>query len=482
MKPNGLELYIHIPFCVRKCAYCDFLSFPADEDTIQRYVDAVCSEIAIAGENNKKDAETVFFGGGTPSLLSFTQFEQIILALRSSFHITDDAEITVECNPGTVDEEKMTAMRSLGVNRISFGLQSADPDELSMLGRIHTWHEFEESFICARKTGFKNINVDLMLGLPVRDPAKAGKRSHLKETIEKVLQLDPEHISAYSLIVEEETPLALHIREGLLSMPGDEADRRQYRSAVRLLKSYGYEQYEISNFARPGFACRHNEGYWTGAEYLGIGLGASGYYQGVRYRNTKNMEVYLNQMQHVTSSAGFAPAARDYHEVSEKEQIEVYDTEGKKLFSQGRDFVQPLSMTFHGRRLYVLYEDYLVCEYDSASGELLRTISAKTSFSPTKSQHRWDFTDDGQLILTMGNVIAQIDLKLGGMIAEVRSDAGYMPASDRFFVVNGQYSETDPNAFFSYNRYTVDDMIRKGKELVGDMELTEAQRRSFALD
>ena len=167
---------------------------------------------------------------------------------------------------------------------------------------------------------------------------------------------------------------------------------------------------------------------------------------------------------------------------TEKEQIEVYDTEGKKLFSQGRDFVQPLSMTFHGRRLYVLYEDYLVCEYDSASGELLRTISAKTSFSPTKSQHRWDFTDDGQLILTMGNVIAQIDLKLGGMIAEVRSDAGYMPASDRFFVVNGQYSETDPNAFFSYNRYTVDDMIRKGKELVGDMELTEAQRRSFALD
>ena len=262
MKPNGLELYIHIPFCVRKCAYCDFLSFPADEDTIQRYVDAVCSEIAVAGENNKKDAETVFFGGGTPSLLSFTQFEQIILALRSSFHITDDAEITVECNPGTVDDEKMTAMRSLGVNRISFGLQSADPDELSMLGRIHTWHEFEESFICARKTGFKNINVDLMLGLPVRDPAKAGKRSHLKETIEKVLQLDPEHISAYSLIVEEETPLALRIREGLLSMPGDEADRRQYRSAVRLLKSYGYEQYEISNFARPGFACRHNEGYF----------------------------------------------------------------------------------------------------------------------------------------------------------------------------------------------------------------------------
>ena len=365
MKPNGLELYIHIPFCVRKCAYCDFLSFPADEDTIQRYVDAVCSEIAVAGENNKKDAETVFFGGGTPSLLSFTQFEQIILALRSSFHITDDAEITVECNPGTVDEEKMTAMRSLGVNRISFGLQSADPDELSMLGRIHTWHEFEESFICARKTGFKNINVDLMLGLPVRDPAKAGKRSHLKETIEKVLQLDPEHISAYSLIVEEETPLALRIREGLLSMPGDEADRRQYRSAVRLLKSYGYEQYEISNFARPGFACRHNEGYWTGAEYLGIGLGASGYYQGVRYRNTKNMEVYLNQMQHVTSSAGFAPAARDYHEVSEKEQIEEFMFLGLRRIAGVSDaefrerFHLDLSDVY-GRELFRLREERLI--------------------------------------------------------------------------------------------------------------------------
>lgn len=167
---------------------------------------------------------------------------------------------------------------------------------------------------------------------------------------------------------------------------------------------------------------------------------------------------------------------------TEKDQIAVFDTDGKKLFSLGRDYILPLSMTFHGRSLYVLYEDDLVCEYDAASGKLLRTISAKTSFSPTHTQHRWDFTDDGQLILTMGNTIAQIDLELGGMIAEVRSGAGYMPAGDRFIVVNGQYSENDPNAFFSYTRYTVDDMIRKGKELVGDMELTEEQRRSFALD
>ena len=324
MKSNGLELYIHIPFCVRKCAYCDFLSFPADEETIQRYIDAVCTELAIAGENNDKEIETVFFGGGTPSLLSCVQMEQIMLAIHSSFNLRDDAEITMECNPGTVDQEKLTAMHSLGVNRISFGLQSADPDELAMLGRIHTWAEFEESYQAARKAGFENINVDVMLGLPAPDTGKTGNKAHLRETLEKVLKLNPEHISAYSLMVEEGTPLASRIREGGLLLPGDEADRKQYRSAVRLLKSYGYEQYEISNFARPGFACRHNEGYWTGAEYLGIGLGVSGYYQGVRYRNTKDMEAYLAQMTHVTASAGFAPAARDLHKVSEKEQIEEY--------------------------------------------------------------------------------------------------------------------------------------------------------------
>ena len=365
MKPNGLELYIHIPFCVRKCAYCDFLSFPADEETIQRYVNAVCSEIAVAGENNKKDAETVFFGGGTPSLLSFAQIEQIMLALRASFNLNDDAEITMECNPGTVDEEKLAAMRRLGINRISFGLQSADSDELSMLGRIHTWHEFEESFKSARKTGFENINVDVMLGLPSPDPGRTEKKSRLKDTLERVLQLHPEHISAYSLIVEEETPLASRIQNGTLLLSGDEADRKQYRSAVRLLKSYGYVQYEISNFARQGFSCRHNEGYWTGAEYLGIGLGASGYYQGVRYRNTTDMEVYLNQMKHVTASAGFAPAARDYHEVSEKEQIEEFMFLGLRRMTgiSGEEFKARFHLELtdvYGRELLRLRDERLI--------------------------------------------------------------------------------------------------------------------------
>ena len=350
---------------MRKCAYCDFLSFPADEDKIQRYVDAVCAEIAVVGENNNKEAETVFFGGGTPSLLSCAQLEQIMLALRASFNLHDDAEITAECNPGTVDEEKLAVMRSLGINRISFGLQSADPDELSVLGRIHTWIEFEESFKQAREAGFENINVDVMLGLPVPSSGKTGKKSPLRETLEKVLQLNPEHISAYSLIVEEGTPLASRINEGALMLPGDEEDRKQYRRAARLLKSYGYEQYEISNFARPGFACRHNEGYWTGADYLGIGLGASGYYQGVRYRNTTDIEAYMNQMKHVTADAGFAPAARDYHEVSEKEQIEEFMFLGLRRMAgvsddEFRDRFHLDLSDVYGRELFRLRDERLI--------------------------------------------------------------------------------------------------------------------------
>ena len=318
MRGRGIELYIHIPFCVRKCAYCDFLSFPADSNVIQSYVDALCTEIRCAGDHVSERLETVYLGGGTPSLLDGAQIEAVMGSVRSSFEVACDAEISIECNPGTVDIKKLKAMRRAGINRISFGLQSCDDSELTLLGRIHSFEDFADSFRLAREAGFDNINVDLMFALPGQSSAS------FKKSIQKVAQLEPEHISAYSLIPEEGTPLYEKIAKGELSLQDEAQDRKMYREAVRLLKTYGYERYEISNFAREGYACRHNEGYWTGIPYLGAGLGASGYYRGVRYNNISTLNEYLNQVNCGGSAHGFAPAACDVHEVTEKEQMEEF--------------------------------------------------------------------------------------------------------------------------------------------------------------
>ncbi len=327
-----LELYIHIPFCVKKCAYCDFLSFPADEETREQYVGALIREIKAAGSATGIDRhllETVFFGGGTPSVLSGSQIGRIMEAVRCSFALSDQAEITVECNPGTVDSKKLQAFSDAGINRLSFGLQSADAGELDLLGRIHSFADFEESFRLAREAGFSNINVDLMFALPGQDTGS------LRKTIKTVVDLKPEHISLYSLILEPGTPFFERYSRGEKDsgLPSDEEDRKMYASAVRLLKQYGYERYEISNFALPGFSCRHNEGYWTGTEYLGVGLGASGMYGGFRYRNETDLREWLNRIENTDSPAaddnglyGLIPglSACEIHEVSEKEQIEEF--------------------------------------------------------------------------------------------------------------------------------------------------------------
>lgn len=283
-----LELYIHIPFCVRKCDYCDFLSASADEETKERYVAQLLEEIrwsALPAQDY--EVLTAFIGGGTPSILPAEQIGCIMELLREQFVWRERPEITIEANPGTLSAEKLTAYRDFGINRISLGLQSADDEELKRLGRIHTWEQFLTSFRLAREAGFDNINVDLMSALSGQTAAD------WRRTLEKVLALEPEHISAYSLIIEEATPFHERYAEHPELLPDEEEERRMYYDTKEILAAHGYERYEISNYAKPGFACHHNLGYWERTDYKGFGLGAASLLGDVRSSNTREMEAYL---------------------------------------------------------------------------------------------------------------------------------------------------------------------------------------------
>ncbi len=283
-----LELYIHIPFCIRKCAYCDFLSAPAAPEVQEAYVGQLLQEIAASKKLPEDyEAVTVFFGGGTPGILKGELLCTILRALRDRFSVREDAEITVEANPGTVNRDKLVQYREAGVNRISLGLQSADNQELKLLGRIHTWEQFLESFQLARETGFRNINVDLMSALPGQTTESVHR------TLERVLTLSPEHISAYSLILEEGTPFYKRYEGHPELLPSEEEERQMYYDTRDRLCACGYEHYEISNFAKPGYACRHNLGYWERTDYKGFGLGAASLLENVRYTNQTDLTEYL---------------------------------------------------------------------------------------------------------------------------------------------------------------------------------------------
>ena len=291
---SPIEIYIHIPFCVKKCAYCDFLSGPQDDETIEKYVTSLLDEIQAHGLNRELAASyevtSIFLGGGTPSILNVSQMQRIFEVLKTSFNISQDAEITIEANPGTVTREKLQVYRACGINRISFGLQSANNEELKLLGRIHTYEEFLESFSLARECGFDNINVDLISAIPKQTVAS------WEETLQKVITLHPEHISAYSLIVEEGTPFAKVYGEGCpgeQDMPSEEEERTIYYRTEELLKAAGYHRYEISNYAKEGKECRHNLGYWKRKEYLGIGLGSASLIDNTRYSNTSDLVKYI---------------------------------------------------------------------------------------------------------------------------------------------------------------------------------------------
>ena len=280
-----LELYVHIPFCVRKCQYCDFLSGPSDEETKDRYIEALLKEIRAAEHTEDYEIVSVFIGGGTPSALKAEAIASIMRTLQEKFFFCEDAEVTIEANPGTVDLEKLTIYRNVGINRLSLGLQSTDAEELKLLGRIHSYEEFLKSYEWAREAGFSNINIDLMFAIP----GQTGEawRQHLYQ----VAELNPEHISAYSLIIEEGTPFA----EQNLDLPDEDTEYQMYEDTAEILERYGYRQYEISNYAKQGYMCRHNAGYWQRREYLGFGLGASSLYRGMRFSNTRRMQEYLKE-------------------------------------------------------------------------------------------------------------------------------------------------------------------------------------------
>lgn len=310
IKEKPLALYVHIPFCVKKCDYCDFLSAPASEREKENYVNLLCREIEReAACYPDYRATTVFFGGGTPTVLQPEQLERILCKLKEAFFVNpfgkavpEDAEITLECNPGTVTEEDLKKLRKAGFNRLSIGLQSAQNAELKRLGRIHTWEDFLKTWEFARKAGFGNINVDLMSALPGQ-----SMESYVN-SLERITALHPEHISAYSLIIEEGTPYyerygeadAQRRAEGADRrhlLPTEEEERRMYELTQEILEKNGYHRYEISNYALPGYACRHNITYWKRGDYLGLGLGAASLMGNCRFVKPDNLRDYRKLLQ-----------------------------------------------------------------------------------------------------------------------------------------------------------------------------------------
>ena len=319
-----LELYVHIPFCVRKCAYCDFLSAPADTQERTLYIDALTEEIrARKNDFNAYRVSTIFLGGGTPSILEGDDSARIFRALQENFDISDDAEITMEVNPGTVTEEKAASWRKSGVNRLSIGLQSADDRELKMLGRIHTYREFLDTWKIVREAGFENVNVDLISAIPGQNLRSWS------ETLRKAADLGPEHISAYSLIVEEGTPFYERYGDGsgededkgnhLPPLPDEDTEREMYKATEKILAEYGYHRYEISNYSKTGYECRHNLGYWERKEYLGLGLGASSLISECRFHNTADMGKYLR----LYENAG-TDICEDIEHLSVEDQMEEF--------------------------------------------------------------------------------------------------------------------------------------------------------------
>ena len=414
-KKKKLELYIHIPFCIRKCAYCDFLSFSAPERSYRGYIEKLIEEIyGQSGSFADYQVDTIFVGGGTPSILPPELIEELFAVIHSCFDVSPFAEVTIEANPGTLTMEKLEIYRQSGINRLSIGLQSADDEELKYLGRIHSYDEFLKSYQRARQAGFKNINIDLMSALPGQD------LHSWKSTLKKVMMLKPEHISAYSLIIEEGTPFyerygdeesGRHLADcksvniqipdspesekaavdgseilngqaglnrrawpklnatPLPDLPDEETDREMYHLTKDLMALQGYRRYEISNYAKPGFECRHNIGYWTGVEYLGLGLGASSYTFGYRYHNTTDLKEYLSMN---LREPGIA--AQEIQELSKKEQIEEFMFLGLRMMRgvSGSDFYEKFGLNMwnvYGKVMQKLKDQGLIV-FDGTSVRL----------------------------------------------------------------------------------------------------------------
>ena len=323
-----LGIYVHIPFCKQKCLYCDFVSFAKSEMWEKEYIQALKKEI----EENKEKAKgylvtTIYFGGGTPSYIDSKAIVRILNTIKENYEIDKQAEIGIEVNPGTVTKEKLEDYKQAGINRLSIGLQSADNAILKQIGRIHTYEQFLETYGLARKIGFTNINEDLMLALPNQT------EEILKDNLQKVINLTPEHISLYSLILEEGTPMATLVEEGKLILPDEETERNMYWSTKKILEQNGYLHYEISNFAKPQKLSKHNQNCWSQKSYLGFGLAAHSYYNKTRYSNTTNLQDYMLEAE-----------LKSAHEKQTIHEIQTIEDERKEYMLLGLRKIQGVSI------------------------------------------------------------------------------------------------------------------------------------------
>lgn len=319
MKEIGF--YIHIPFCKQKCYYCDFCSFANKGEVHEKYVDCLVKEIKNIKQKDKYLITTIYFGGGTPSILKPSCIEKILKFIMQNFKVADNAEITIELNPGTVDEGKLKEYKKAGINRLSIGLQSSNDKILKEIGRIHNFEQFENTYILARKIGFKNINVDLMIGLPNQ------KVEDVHDTLNKIIEKNPEHISVYSLIVEEGTVMEELINENKLKLPNEDTERKMYWDVINVLKRNGYNQYEISNFSKKGFESKHNMNCWKQKEYIGVGVAAHSYLDKKRFSNICDVDEYIKNIEENNYSKN-----KIIHEIQdEKSEMDEYMILGLRM-------------------------------------------------------------------------------------------------------------------------------------------------------
>jgi oxygen-independent coproporphyrinogen III oxidase len=335
-----ISLYLHIPFCTHRCAYCDFNTYARQEQFIPAYADALTREISFVSRQISQLSDypttihTVFFGGGTPSLLSPKQFESILRSIHSNFTLTDDAEITIEANPGTCSFAHLLDLHSLGINRLSYGVQSANTEELRMLERAHSVFDVIEAVRAARKAGFRNLNLDLIYGLPEQTLPT------WQTTVRRILDLHPEHISAYALTLEHGTPFGRWASKGLLPLPDSDLAADMYEWLSETLESNGYVQYEISNWAKPGHECRHNLQYWRGLPYLAFGAGAHGYANGYRYSNVLRIKTYIERLDNPNPPVSnlqfpLTPVTVNHHKQTLHDDMSEFMMTGLRLTREG---------------------------------------------------------------------------------------------------------------------------------------------------
>lgn len=354
------SIYVHIPFCKSRCYYCDFTSFANCDYRIKDYIKCLKKEILLYKDKlSEYTIKTIFIGGGTPSYIDARYIVDVMDTIYSCCSVDYSAEITIEANPGTLDVEKLKAYRDANINRLSMGVQSTNDYVLRGLGRIHTYQDFVDNFNLARRVGFSNISVDVMFGVPRQS------FSVWKDTLEDIVKLSPEHVSAYSLSIEEGTKFGDMYKEGKISYVDDEEDRRMYHYAIDFLYKHGYCQYEISNFARSGYFSRHNQVYWRNESYVGVGLGAHSYFGGVRYNNVYDMSKYISLIGNNVSASENIEVISSKRDISDYMILGLRLTKGVNIMEFRKRYNQDVMLLFGDRIRKLCKEGLVVCEDDT---------------------------------------------------------------------------------------------------------------------